>query len=239
MSYLYEVRKKLQEMEEKDQERLHAISQLIADRLRNGGIIHLFGCGHSSLLAQDTYYRAGGLVPVRPILVEPLMLHSGGQSSSANERKPGFVENYLVKEDIRKEDVVIVISTSGRNPAPIDAARYFSKKGADVIGVTSLDYSQSQFSRHPSGKRLEEVVDHVLDLPVPVGDVTLRLEGLEQAFSPMSTVLGASLLNELFSKTIEQLHESGCEVPIFKSGNVDGSDEHNAKMVAAFNRITF
>ena len=86
MSYLYEVSKKLQEMEEKDQEKLHAISQLIADRLTSGGIIHLFGCGDSSLLAQDTYYRAGGLVPVRPILIEPLMLHRGGQSTSANER---------------------------------------------------------------------------------------------------------------------------------------------------------
>ncbi|MBA2174207.1 SIS domain-containing protein [Halobacillus locisalis] len=239
MSYLNEVRKKMQEMEEKEQERLNVLSQLIADRLGSGGIIHLFGCGHSSLLAQDAYYRAGGLVPVRPILIEPLMLHQGGQCSSAFERKAGFVESYLMKEDIREGDVVIVISISGRNPAPIDAALYCLQKGADVIGVTSLDYAHTQTSRHPSGKRLEEVTDYVLDLPIPVGDATLRLEGLEQAFSPMSTVLGSALLQDLFSRTIKQLHQSGCEVPIFKSGNVDGSDEHNAKMAAAYKRISF
>ncbi|SFK09686.1 Uncharacterized protein, contains SIS (Sugar ISomerase) phosphosugar binding domain [Halobacillus dabanensis] len=238
MSYLSKVTQHLKELDECSE--VHEVSRQVAERLMDGGIIHLFGCGHSSLLAQDAYYRAGGLAPVRPILIEPLMLHQGAFQSTWNERTEGFVYPYLAKEDIREEDIVIVFSTSGRNPAPIDVALFGKAQKAMVISVQSLEYNSSQSSKHPSGKRLESVVDVVLDTKVPVGDAVEKREGMDTSFSPISSVVGTALLHELMTNVIEAFWEAGKVAPVFKSGNVDGADQHNRAMIEQYkDRITF
>ena len=238
MSYLSKITQHLRKLDESSE--VHKVSRQVAERLMDGGIIHLFGCGHSSLLAQDAYYRAGGLVPVRPILIEPLMLHQGAYQSTLNERTEGFVYPYLAKEDIREEDIVIVFSTSGRNPAPIDVALFGKAQGAMVISVQSLEYNSSQYSKHPSGKRLEAVGDFVMDTKVPVGDAIETRQGMDTRFSPLSSVVGTALLHELMTNVIEAFWEAGEEAPVFKSGNVDGADQHNRAMMARYkDRISF
>lgn len=239
MEYLHKISEKLLEIESSEKNSFLKISQIIAEKIQAGGIIHVFGCGHSSLLAQDAFYRAGGLVPVQPVLIEALMLHQGALDSSNNERISGFVEPYLQEENLQQDDVMIVISTSGRNPAPVEAAEFSRKEGGYTVGLTSLAYAESQPSRCPSGLRLEQVVDDVLDLKVPVGDASLESPGLNQKFAPMSSVLGAAVLHELLSQIIIHLHESGKGVPIFQSGNVNGSDKHNKIMVNKYPRIPF
>ncbi|MCA0970909.1 SIS domain-containing protein [Halobacillus litoralis] len=239
MSYLSKAVETLNIIESEEGPVITAVGRQLADVIEGGGILHTFGCGHSGLLAQDAYYRAGGLVPVRPITIEPLMLHEGARRSSELERTPDFVTPYLEKEPVRDGDMVLVISVSGRNPAPVDTARFFKKKGIKVIALTSLAYSDTQPSRHVSGQRLEDVADWTIDLHVPVGDAAMSAEGLDQAFSPLSSVAGTAALHALFSKTIEDLHGRGVDVPIFKSGNIDGSDAHNEKMIERYGRIGF
>ena len=103
----------------------------------NEGIVHVFGCGHSHMLGEEVFYRAGGLAPVRVIFHEPAMLHEGAVTSSAIERKNDYAVTFMKEEDIRPTDVVIVVSTSGKNPVPIDVALYAKQQGADVIGIGS------------------------------------------------------------------------------------------------------
>ncbi|GGF29370.1 hypothetical protein GCM10010954_30630 [Halobacillus andaensis] len=240
MSYLSKVAEQIHHLEQSTNEQLTSISQTIATKLKAGGIIHLFGCGHSSLLAQEPYYRAGGLVPVRPLVIEPLMLQQGAVQSSVYEKTSHFVHDYVTEEDVREEDVLIVISTSGRNPAPIDAANFGGEKGAYVIGMLSMEYSTTQPSRHVSGKRLEDVVDAVIDTQVPLGDALLKEEGIPQAFGPLSSVVGVALIQDLLAKTVVHLKEMGEEPPVFMSGNLDGVDEHNRKLVEKYkHRIQF
>ena len=45
---------------------LEAAADLIADAMAAGGTIHVFGSGHSHMLAEELFYRAGGFVRVRP-----------------------------------------------------------------------------------------------------------------------------------------------------------------------------
>ncbi|MCP3032537.1 SIS domain-containing protein [Halobacillus sp. A1] len=240
LSYLSKAAAHISQLEQTTNDQLTAISQTIAKRLKSSGIIHLFGCGHSSLLAQEPYYRAGGLVPVRPLIIEPLTLSQGAVQSSEYEKTDHFVHDYLTKEDIRKEDVLIVISTSGRNPAPIDTAAYARECGAYVIGLLSAQYAATQPSRHQSGKRLEDVVDTVIDTQIPVGDAAITEEGISEAFAPLSSVVGTALIHDLLAKTIVGLKEMGEDPPIFRSGNVDGADEHNRKLVKRYrDRIEF
>ncbi|WP_342533048.1 SIS domain-containing protein [Lysinibacillus sp. FSL K6-0057] len=236
-AYFSEIEKLIQVVKEKETAHISEAAQIIVQRLQKGGIIQLFGCGHSQLLAQEAFYRAGGLVPVRPIFIEPLALHAGALASSINEKDPNIIEQHKEQFDFRENDVCIVISTSGRNAAPIDAALLAKDSDVFVLSLQSLLY-QEQATRHHSGKRLEDVVDFVINTHIPIGDGVLNIH--EMQYAPASTVIGSLLLNALFSEIIETLAKSSIELPIFVSNNVDSDWSHNEKMIAKYqHRIDF
>lgn len=236
-SYWKEINILLEQVSEQENEKIEYASKLIADRIKKGGIVQLFGCGHSHLLAQEAYYRAGGLVPVNPIMLEPLMLHKGALTSSQNEKDSTFIEQNKDQISFEPNDILIVISTSGRNPAPIDMAFLGKEAGVLVISLQSLLY-RDQDGRHASGKRLEEVVDIVLDTHVPVGDGLLSRNGLQ--YGPASTVVGASLLNALICQVFERISTEAEDLPVFKSANLSDSHFHNEAMMEKYkNRIDF
>src|SRR5699024_11098286 len=122
-NYFTKIKKLLETVETKEGEVLKQASYKVSETIQNGGVIHLFGCGHSHILTEEVYYRAGGLVPIHPILHEPLMLHEGAVQSSLNQRKNDYAESFMLDQDIRKGDLIFVISTSGRNPVPVDVAK--------------------------------------------------------------------------------------------------------------------
>ena len=132
-------------------------------------------------------------------------------------KKTGFLATYKDHLQFDEQDVCIIISTSANNPVPIDMATYAKEAGALTISLQSLEY-QHQPSRHPSGKRLEQVVDEVLNTHVPLGDGVLTVDQLQ--YAPVSTVLGATLLNALFAQIIELMHAQGASVPVFGSSNL-------------------
>ncbi|SEN60391.1 Uncharacterized protein, contains SIS (Sugar ISomerase) phosphosugar binding domain [Paenisporosarcina quisquiliarum] len=236
-SYWKEINILLEKVAQQENENIENASKLIAERIKKGGILQLFGCGHSHLLAQEAYYRAGGLVPVAPINIEPLMLHKGALTSSSNEKDPTLIRQYRDQVSFESNDILIVISTSGRNPAPIDMAFLGKEAGILVISLQSLSY-RDQEGRHASGKRLEEVVDIVLNTYVPVGDGLLSNKGLQ--YGPASTVVGAALLNALICQVIEEISQESEELPVFKSANLSDSQFHNETMLKKYrNRIDF
>ncbi|WP_427137565.1 sugar isomerase domain-containing protein [Psychrobacillus psychrodurans] len=236
-SYWKEINILLEKVAQQENENIENASKLIAERIKKGGILQLFGCGHSHLLAQEAYYRAGGLVPVAPINIEPLMLHKGALTSSSNEKDPTLIGQYKDQVSFEPNDILIVISTSGRNPAPIDMAFLGKEAGILVISLQSLSY-RDQEGRHASGQRLEEVVDIVLNTYVPVGDGLLSNKGLQ--YGPASTVVGAALLNALICQVIEEISKESEELPVFKSANLSDSQFHNETMLKKYrNRIDF
>ena len=215
------------------------VANAMAERLSKGGIIQLFGSGHSQLLAQEGFFRAGSLAPIKPISIGPLMLHEGARFSSNNEKDPEFSKTFLSALDIRPEDSVIVISTSGRNPVPIDVANYATSRGAYTVSIQSLLYTEGEHpSRHVSGKRLEAMVSDVLDTKVPPGDGIIHIDGIQSG--PVSSVTGNALLHALFSEIVTRMSANGVEPPVFKSGNLEGNAAHNDALVAHYSdRIEF
>ncbi|MFZ4451391.1 SIS domain-containing protein [Salibacterium aidingense] len=206
----------------------------LAHTISNNGIIHVFGAGHSHILSEEVFYRAGGLVPVNPLLEESLMLHQGARQSSLNERKENYIFEFLEQVSFQSEDSLIVISTSGRNPVPIDVARYGKAKEMFVMGITSIEYSKSQPSRHESGDRLFDSVDLVLDNLSKKGDALLTHPRVPEPYAASSTVIGAVLIQSLFAGIIEKLADKGETPPVFLSGNVDGADEHNRRLIEKY-----
>lgn len=232
--YFDKARQKLELVEKNEMDNLRKAAEKVAEVIQKGGIVQLFGCGHSHILTEEVFYRAGGLVPIKPIFVEPLMLHEGALRSSQLERQNDLAKEFLKEQEILPGDVVFVLSTSGRNPVPVDVAQEAQEKGAYVIGVTSLEYSQSQPSRHKSGKHLYDSVDLVIDNYSTKGDAALSYKKVPVSFGPTSTVVGAVILNAIFAEAIKIMADNGFEPPVFLSGNIDGSDEHNNKWVKKY-----
>lgn len=234
--YFEKVSALLDQVKVEEHEAMEKAAKKVSKAVQAGGIIHLFGCGHSHILTEEMFYRAGGLAPVHPIFVEPLMLHEGAVRSSHLEKQQGYAAEFMPDQNIRSEDVVFVFSTSGRNPVPVDVALFSKEKGAQVIGITSVAYSKSQPSRHESGKRLLDVVDVVIDNHVPKGDAIMQHEQVPVAFGSPSTVVGATIMNAIFSEAVKRMAEAGFEPPVFLSGNLEGAAEHNEKLVERYKK---
>lgn len=239
-AYFKEIESLMKKVIHEEQQSVEKIATEMTKRLSLGGIIQLFGSGHSHLIAEEPFFRAGGLVPVRPIIVESLMLHNGASQASANEKDTEFTQTFAGQLDIRPEDVVIIISTSGRNVVPIDVAYIAKESGAYVVSLQSLYYKASeQPSKHHSGSRLEDVVEAVLNTHVTVGDGLLTSED-GMPYAPASGVMANMLLHATFSRVIGIMIESGIEPPIFKSANLDGGSAHNEQMITTYGkRIKF
>ncbi|SDH26870.1 Uncharacterized protein, contains SIS (Sugar ISomerase) phosphosugar binding domain [Alteribacillus persepolensis] len=234
-NYLAEIKQLMETVEKKEEQVIQEAASAVTDKISGGGLVYVFGCGHSHMMAEELFYRAGGLVPVYPILEETLMLHQGPNQSSQLERKPGWAVSFMEKVPLTEKDVLIVVSTSGRNGVPIDAALIGREAGAVVIGLTSTTYAASQASRHTSGKHLHNVADIVLDNHIPAGDALLQTESPSALrFAPGSSLINIAILQGMMAEVVHQLTKADMDIPIFQSANIEGSDEHNRKMVEAY-----
>jgi uncharacterized phosphosugar-binding protein len=229
--YFEELKKLLNRVEKDEGNRIKTAAQAIASSIQQDGIVHVFGCGHSHMLGEELFYRAGGLAPISPILIEDLMLHKGAVRSSQLEKAEQLAEDFMADISVQPEDVVIVASTSGRNPVPIDVAEIAKKQGAYVIAITSPRYAKSQSSRHKTGKYLYESCDLTIDNHIEVGDSLMQHESLDESFGSGSTVIGAAIVNAVMAEAVNVMVEQQFDPPIFKSGNVDGGGEHNRKLI--------
>ncbi len=145
------------------------------------------------------------------------------------ERLPGYAA-YLLKDYDIDNAVVIVVSNSGRNALPIEVAIESQKRGAKVVAITSLAHSQSVASRHPSGKRLFEIADIVIDNCCEPGDAVVEIEGVKGKVGAASSVACTFIINSVLVQAVENLANMGVEPPVLISANLDGSDEHNDRL---------
>jgi uncharacterized phosphosugar-binding protein len=204
------------------------LAPIIGQSIANGGVVHTFGSGHSELISREIIGRAGGLVCVTGI-IDP----TGGFI----ENLPGYGEKLVARYDRQYQliagEVAIVISNSGKNASPIDVALYAKSKGLTVVGLSCLAMSKAAVSQHPSGKRLFEVVDHVLDNGGVPGDAIVELgDGISAG--PTSTLIGCSVLNWLMLSTAEWLKSNGHPLPVLRSQNQPGAIEYNRELGAHY-----
>ena len=206
-----------------------AVEAVVAS-VRAGGLTYVFGTGHSHLLALDLHHRAGGPAYVVPVLDESLMLHKGAIASTARERESGAAAAAFSRFVLRARDVVIVISNSGVNAAPVEAAGIARAAGAKLIALTSRAYSEASAKGRPT---LAGAADIVIDNGLPPGDALVALPGTALKAGPGSTALGAALLHALFAEAAARLAADG-PPPIFLSANMPGAAENNRDLVERY-----
>ena len=213
------------------QEKIAAAAEQIAEAIKRKNNVFIFGCSHAGILSEEVFYRTGGLAVINPIFFPGFMLNTKPVTMTSRlERIPGIGRMLLLENHLRKGDVLLINSVSGRNTVPVEMAIEASKTGVYVIALTNMEYSSGAASRHPSGKKLYEVSDLVLDNCGVPGDAAIRLEGLEEAVGPTSTAVGAALMNGLIIEVVEKLINDKIVPPVFLSANLDGGDEHNRKI---------
>ncbi len=200
---------------------LATLAPILGASIARGEVIHTFGSGHSEIIAREIVGRAGGLVCI----------------TSINDPTAGFIENlvgygtklverYDRQYELRRGEVVIVISNSGKNSSPIEVALHAKKKGCVVIGLCSLAMSSTAATVHPEGKNLHAIADYTLDNGGVPGDAIMQVT-TSVATGPTSTFIGGSLLNWLMIATMEWLQHHGHDLPVLRSQNLPGAIEAN------------
>lgn len=241
MNYLDGAIRLLQEIRDQEAETIEKAAQVIANAIGADHLLYVFGASHAGILAQELFYRAGGLVPVNPIQpvgmmtdVRPITL------TSRLERLPGLGDQIIAETAVEPGDVVLVHSVSGRNAVAIEVAQGARARGATVIAVTSLAYSRQVQPRVAGSPRLFEVADLVLDNHAPPGDALVELPGSGQKTGAVSTVLGAAIVNAVAVRAAELLQERTGDAPVFMSANLDGGDAHNQRWLSHYRgRLTY
>ena len=233
--YLQIIRDMLERLEQTQMGNIQKGAGLIADAIIKGNNLFASGVFHSALAVQDVFYRGGGFTLLNPIFLPGLAsLEARPAELMVDLERVEGIGNVVVKNSPAKAgDVIIVVSTAGRNAAPIDVAMEAKAKGLTVIGVTSMAYTNSVTSRHSNGKKLHEVVDLVIDNMTAPGDAILELGDLPK-FCPTSGIGSVAVLQTLMAETIETLAARGFTPPINKPGNVDGGMDHNRRIMEQF-----
>ncbi|MFF4279101.1 SIS domain-containing protein [Streptomyces kronopolitis] len=226
----------LRQVRDAEGDRITEAGALLADAVAAGGRIFAFGAGHSSLPAQDTVYRAGGLAVMNLLSVPGVVGVDVRPATlgSALERVDGLAAAVLDSSPLRAGDVLVIISLSGRNPLPVEMAVNARALGIKVIGVTSVAYAQATRSRHASGSFLKDHCDLVLDNRIPLGDAELTLPGIDAPFAPASTVVTSAIMQAMVATAAGVLAERGIDPPLLRSGNVDGGHDWNASVMGAY-----
>ena len=239
-AYLDNLEQVLSTVRKTQSETLETGAHMLYEAVENDHSAFAFGCSHAGLLALEMYYRSGGMATINPIRAPGLCLDiDPATMTSEMERLPGYGRLIIDSQPIQANDVVIIHSVSGRNIVPVDAALRCRELGAKVIALTNLSYSQNVSSRHPSGLRLFETADLVLDNCGCTGDGSLTLPGLSERVGPTSTAIGAAMLNAMMCRAVELIVENGGIAPVFLSANIDGGDAHNREMLQKYGKHIF
>ncbi len=205
---------------------LDRIAQRFADTLAGGGLVHLYGSGHSVLPCQEAFPRYGSFIGFNPLTDPRTMWHNVLGSGGVREllwleRTEGYVDKFLAHQPLNEGDCLVVYSHSGRNAAGIDAALYAKARGLFVVAVSSAAMPD-QPTGHSSGKRLADVADVLVDNGAPVEDAIVPVAGWSRPVAGASTVLAMILTHELIARTATALADRGVELPTFASPTIPG-----------------
>lgn len=210
-----------------------AVGDWLGEALARDGWLYVFGTGHSHLVAEEVFYRAGGLAHAVPMLDPRVMLHENAIQATYTEREQGFAAQLLAHYPVAAGDVLVVVSNSGRNAVPIEMALLGRERGLRVAAILNRTQSDVWPSRHPSGKKLAEVAEVVIDNCGPNGDAWLKLEGMPDAIGSTSSMIGLLIIQLVLVRAVEVSLARGVAPEMYLSSNTSG-DDHNERLLQKY-----
>lgn len=238
VNYLNAVRSVLDHLEATQLPAVEAAADLVVNALRNGGAVFCWEIGHG--VQQDFIDRAGGLAAIKPFHFSFAVPDSLPQCLKTRPRpEPVDCELEAIRlavrvGNLRTGDVLVLGSVSGRNSRPVELALACREYGVKVVGFTSMAYTAEVESVHPSGKKLCDVVDVVIDNGAPYGDAAVEIAGLDRSALPVSGV-GMSVAGwMIWGRVIEKMAAAGDPPTVFMSLNRAGGKEIYDRSIATY-----
>lgn len=235
--YFNAIHELVKEFLEKEEGNLRAAADLVYESIRKDGVWHVFGSGHSALLADELFHRAGGLVPINSLTMAEMSPIVNPAINREIERDEKNAAKILEGHELAAGEVILLISNSGINGISVELAKLAKAKGLQVIALSSLAHSKASKSRHSSGKKLYELADLVIDSSLPPGDAILgwsMASGKEFRSGASSMVIGAIALHTVESMVVEKFVQENEMPPVLMSANAEGGDEHNHQLEARY-----
>ncbi len=221
---------------ETQEEPVRRAAAAVVASLRAGGVVNAFGSGHSEAIAMEIAGRAGGLVPSNRLTPKDLVLYGGEPASVLTpelERDPAVAHRIYELAPVAPQDVFVLVSSSGVNGTVVELASLVKERGHRLIAITSVKHSIQMTSRHPSGGKLLDLADIVLDNGAPYGDALMELPG-GGSYGAVSTITSALLAQMVVTEAVDLLVELGETPPVYLSVNVTGGDEHNKALESRY-----
>ncbi|SDQ99588.1 sugar isomerase domain-containing protein [Thermostaphylospora chromogena] len=229
-AYVQQITELLSKVAQTQAEPVRQAAALITESLRQGGVINAFGSGHSEAIAMEIAGRAGGLVPSNRLALRDVVIYGGEPTSVLGstelERDPSIAQRIYDLAPVEPQDVFVLISSSGVNGSVVELASIVKDRGHKLIALTSVQHSTRMTSRHPSGRKLLDFADVVLDNGAPYGDAIMPLPG-GATFGAVSTITSALLAQMMVAEVVKSMVEAGETPPLYLSANMAGGDEHN------------
>jgi uncharacterized phosphosugar-binding protein len=215
-------------------------AELCAERIAGGGLVFLFGNGHSRMMCEEMTPRQGCFVGF-VALVELALSNHAAIVGANGLRAPLYLENYegyaeqiLSGFHFGPDDAFIVISTSGIRPVVVEAAMGAQRRGLPVIAIVSKAHCEQAKAAHSSGKKLTDCADLIIDNQSPPGDCVVELEGLDWRTGPISTITGAMIINMIRSATAEALLARGIRPVVLPSHQFVGNTSAATQLEAFY-----
>ena len=235
--YYEQIRQLQSQVIESQMDLLETIARQMAEVVRRDGRIFTFGTGHSHMLAEESFYRAGGIAAAVPMFAPMiLMLHESARLSSQVERMPELAPALLDEYEPQAGEMLFIYADSGVNGLPVQLAIEARRLGVIVVGVCSFKYT-AMAPLSKVGKRLPEVVDYAIDNSGTPGDALVELQDVPWRVGASSTIVGALIWHCLLTEAVFQLQAVGAEIPLFASFNMPGAGEHNAGILEKWSRL--
>lgn len=230
-AHIHEILSRFQETQT---EALESVASAVATRMENGGLLYVVGSGHSHMVGEEFYARAGGLACIRLIAPMELTLGEHPMKSTMVERSADYARVILTQYKITDKDIVMIVSNSGRNAMSVELALELKRRGIPTVAFTSLAHSMESSSRHVSGKRLFEVCDYVIDNCGCPGDAAMSLPGIPGKMGSTSSIVGMFMAQSLNLLLARELQRREMEVPVFLSSNLDAGDAWNKHIMEKY-----
>ena len=218
--YHSEVKKLIDKVVDKNQDILNKVIDLVSKTIIDDKIIYAFGTGHSHIIGLELFARAGGIANVNAMLDSTVMTSEGARRSAEIERISGFAKVIWDQHKIKKNDIFIVISNSGRNAMPIEMAELAKNNSNKVIAITSINQSSKYPARIKNQRKLYDIDDYVIDNCVPSGDSIIPIG--KDFSGAVSSILGCFIVNLIVTESLKIVHKAGKKLPLFYSQNIDG-----------------
>lgn len=226
----------LRRIESEQQANIERAGALMADAIAADRLIHVYGGGgHTTLVMGEMFFRAGGLANINPIMETGLSVFNQALKYLELERCVNYGRSIVKYYRLQPGDLLIIFHNIGINPATIDAALEARQAGAKIIAVSSSHWQREMpadhFIRHPSGKNLFDLAEVAIDDYNPVGDCVVRVPGFDTPIAPNSNLVDFYIAHRLEIECVKQCVARGIEPPVWRSANVPGGDQYNARFI--------